>query len=200
MELKKWKPPYVDINSNPPFGSAIQGKTDSTLAWLKSVPAGPERNKLIELALRFAGNKPEVRALFSELPPESSVEAARSCVYRIFDDAEARVNFAASIPAGPAREAAWHAVGTRSSEPVPLPPGPDREATLHGMVLINSFKPERAWELMKQIDDPQRRLQVWDDIALNLSNPSSSFTAGRLQTWLNLPDMPEKWKQPWKAK
>jgi hypothetical protein len=164
------------------------------------VPAGPEKDKMIEMAIRYAGNQPEVPALFSELPPGSSVEAARFCVYRIGRDTEAQVSCAASIPAGPAREAAWHAVGTQSSEPVPLPPGPERDAMLQGMAGVNCFKPERAWELLKQIDDPQRRLQAWDDIALSLSYPSDSFSPSHLQTWLNLPDLPEEWKQPWKTK
>jgi hypothetical protein len=199
-ELSKWKQPYVDLNLDPPFASAIREKTDETLAWLKSVPAGSERNRFIELALRFSANRPEVRDLVAELPAESAVKAARICVLVLVDDSSARETFAASLPAGPVREAAWLAAGMRSSEPVSLPPGPDRNAMLQGMVMMNSFKPERAWQLLQQIDDPQRRLQAWDDIAFSLSSPSMSPTPGWLQTWLNLPDMPEEWKRPWKSK
>jgi hypothetical protein len=69
---------------------------------------------------------------------------------------------------------------------------------LQGMVTTNYTKPERAWQLLQQIDDPQRQLQAWDDVAFILSSMPASATS--LQTWLNLPDMPEEWKRPWKSK
>jgi hypothetical protein len=197
-ELSKWKQPYVDLNLDPPFASAIREKTDETLAWLKSVPAGPERNRLIETAFFTAANLPQVRDLVAELPTESAVKAARICVLVLVDDSSARETFAASLPAGPVREAAWLAVGIRSSEPVSLPPGPDRNAMLQGMVTTNYTKPERAWQLLQQIDDPRRQWQAWDDVAFILSSMPASATS--LQTWLNLPDMPEEWKRPWKSK
>lgn len=201
MELfSKWKQPYVDLNADPPFASAIREKTSETLAWLKSVPAGPERDRLIETALYSAANRPEVRDLVLELPTESAARGASICVLVLTDDPPARETFAANIPPGPVREAAWRAVGIRSTEPIDLPLGPDRDAMLQGMVTMNYHKPERAWNLLQQINDPQRQLEAWDDVALILSSPSIPGYGDHLQTWCNLPGMPEEWKRPWKSK
>ena len=60
------------------LGEAFASKPAETLAWLRSLPMGAERNRLMELALPLIGTREQALSVFATLPPEGQARTAGS--------------------------------------------------------------------------------------------------------------------------
>ncbi|MEO8351699.1 MAG: hypothetical protein ABI680_08205, partial [Chthoniobacteraceae bacterium] len=122
----------MELNGDP-FQTAFARKPEAAIAWLRSLPSGPERDRYAELALRYADPE-RVQSLFDDLPPDAAVRSAgRFASLVALKNREMAQDWASSVANPEARAAAWAAIGAQREEPLPLPPGPDRDAMLSGL-------------------------------------------------------------------
>ena len=68
---------------------------------------------------------------------------------------------------------------------------------LSGMAQCNLQNPEAAWMRTREINDPVRRRQAFDDMAYRLTFPQPSTKPSPVSDLLQLPEVPEEYKKPW---
>jgi hypothetical protein len=169
--------------------------------WLKSLPIGAERERMIEEAMVLdGGSNEELLAMAVELPADSQARLAENKIRRMGEDVNQLQMFAEQLPAGPERAAAWRAIARQLNKPLPLPPGPDRDEMLAGLARYGGGGPAQNWEWIKQITDLERRRQAFDDVAFSRANGPDITGANRLPEFLGLPGVPEEWKRPWRGR
>lgn len=201
-----------DIGWNSPFTAAMQAKPEATLAWVRTLPAGPERERYLEIAIRNAQDIESVKPLLQELSPDAADRAAAMIALRLADkDPDESRQWAESLPPGSARDAAWTALGANRTEPLELPPGRDRDAMLSGMAnSLSRSTPVKALEWVLEIGDPQLRRRTFDDVMWRLTRGridyslraytpgASEATLQRVREWLSGSDIPAEWRNAWR--
>jgi hypothetical protein len=186
-----------------PVGVAFRTNAGATLAWIQSLPEGPNRESLLLMAA-CQGNldRPQALALLSELAPENAPQAALYLAYRFKDDPAAGRAWAESLPPGPTRAAAWRNLGMVASVTPDLPPGPDRDAMLYGRRGSNNgmvLNPSTRLDMTLQIGDPVMRRDAFEDALEYYTGPDMSFYyPNEARAWLEKADVPEEWKQRWR--
>ena len=148
--------------------------------------------------------------LLAELPPEAAARgAARVAETLALRDFAKAQQWAESL-SGPAREAAWVAIGRLRIEPRPLPPGPDRDAMLRGSAETQATRtPLKAIERALEIGDPALRRRTFDDVLWQVHRGDIALGGGAsqsgtpdaekraVQQWLLDAKIPDDWKKPW---
>ena len=182
-----------------PFNKALEKQPAATLAWVRSLPPGADRDRLLELAATSGKDFEQTLGLFSELPADAAARVANRIGAFFQSEPERVQKWAASLPPGPAREETWQGIGAVTKEELPLPPGPDRDAMLSGMIRTfqNEKTTEQALALAVKIGDPLLRRDVIDEAmndAVNL-HPDKAEEARALLEKTNIPD---EWKQRWR--
>lgn len=179
-----------------PLATALEKQPEKTLAWLRSLPPGPERERLIETAAVELKDVEQAVALFSSLPPEAAARTAFGVALK-FNGSERGPQWAGSLPPGLARLRAWEGIGDQASKALDLPPGPDRDAMLSGLAQRNTLtNPIFALEHMMQIADPIRRRDIFEEVVE--SNIPFESRVKQVSEWLNSSTVPEEWKHRWR--
>jgi hypothetical protein len=144
--LAPWKPGVIQ--------SALTGDPMGTLEWIRQQPAGPDRERWIELAVQSQlamsytqsqSQSPEsipgawrlevLGPLVLELPVDGATDAVGKLVRGAAAKEKERVlSWVTALPTGPLRTEAWVAVGESPWLTVNPPPGPDRDAYLTGQI------------------------------------------------------------------
>jgi hypothetical protein len=201
---KDWQEHSGELVPRAPLDNALGGTSDETIEWIKKLPIGPERAKLIERAIELSeARKPELFALANELSPESQ---GRVCAIRVRGmrlNAEECQKFVESLPPGVMREAAWREIGKSylyfGFANLPEA-GPDHDALLAGMSVASNSVIGFGTPLFQLIADPMRRREVFDDLALRLDQSSEMTGGDAFENLMNSPDVPAEWKKPWRQR
>jgi hypothetical protein len=174
------------------------------MQWLRTLPAGPERERLCELAILANPKSAELGSLLTEVSPDGTARAIHSIVAFSRGDTERIDQLQSQLPAGVAREAYWRERGVTAREPLPAPAGPERDAMLAGMICRSGETPAQAWALIQQIEDPQRRMNAFDDMMYNLRpqendeyRTEAPARHEAFRQWLENSDVPNEWKTSW---
>ncbi len=200
------------------IGAAMNGDPLKTLQWVQTLPAGDERDRLLERAvsatskLTFppvaADRAAMVLGLLQQLPPEAQARAAFSLGWssghngRIED---VRV-WTERLGDGALRSAAVEAAvayrydanpGNREKLLAQFPDGPERDGALTGIARREGDEtPARAAQTAGEIADPAARRKVLDGIVGNWleRNPAQA------RAWLlDAKTLPSEWTQAWLA-
>jgi hypothetical protein len=202
----------AEMGASSPLSAVIREKPDATLAWVRSLPAGPDRERYLELAILHGLDAEKALPLLADLPPEAAGRSAtRIAGWLAGKNPTHAQQWAASLPAGPMREEAWAALGAPRTEPLPLPPGPDRDAMLRGMATARATSaPVEALERVLEIGDAALRRRTFDDVFWQLNrgrielghgawtDGASESAVRAAQAWLQTAKVPEDWKQAWR--
>ena len=180
-----------------PFRTALEKQPEATLAWLRSLPPGAERDRVTETAIGAMKDARSALSLFATLPPDSAARTAFS-MGKIFGDAEEGRAWARSLPPGPVRIKAWQGLANSFQKPFDLPSGPDRDAVLAGKD-YDSDDVEEQMQALSQISDPILRRDEIDavmELTIEIFGPAASDKARAALEKTNVPD---EWKQRWRA-
>jgi hypothetical protein len=202
----------MEMGMDSPFSAAMREKPDATLAWVCALPAGPDRDRFLELAIRSGADIEKVRPLLAELPPEAAVRGAAQIAGRLAVKNPAQAQqWAESLPSGPMREEAWASLGAFRTEALPLAPGPYRDAMLRGMASAHATSaPVQALERVMEIGDVALRRRTFDDVFWQLNrgpidlghggwmSGASESALHAARAWLETAKIPEDWKQAWR--
>ena len=134
------------------------------------------------------------------MAPEAQARVAAS-VTRLFEKEPARgQQWAASLPGGPARLAAWNGIGALSVPDLDLPPGLDRDAYIAGTLNRNGLATPLAGRFVTvlKIQDPAMRRASFDGVMERYSYMKDF--AEQTREALNAASVPEEWKQPWRER
>ena len=181
-----------------PLATALEAQPEATLRWLHGLPAGADRDRVLELAATSAKKPDQALAAFAGLPPEGQTRAAPS-VARLFEKEPARgQQWAASLPGGPARVAAWKGIGALSAPDLELPPGLDRDAYIAGTLNRNGSAVPPAGKLatVLTIQDATIRHASFDEVMEQIGYMKDSNEATREA--LKTVNVPEEWKRRWR--
>jgi hypothetical protein len=187
----------LGLSGSSPLQLAAENQPDAVVAFLRSLPDGPERDRYIQQVALSAADKSAISAFISELPMSPLV--AGSQVATLLRDMTKAQEFARQLPVGESREAAWVQLGSALREPLPVAPGPDRDAMLLGMARKQGNHPEPAWIHISEISDPVLRRKAFDDLACSLAFPSPNTVSFSLRSLLELPGVPDEYKKPWRG-
>jgi hypothetical protein len=183
-----------------PLAAAFE-KPEETMAWIRSLPPGPDRERMLVWSVGYMKTPEQGIAVFNELPPEAATRAVHSVVSRFKEDSDGARAWVESLPQGPARIAAWHSLGSMTSTPIDLHPGPERDAMLSGRAFGMGVGagPIPRLELISQIDDSVVKRDLFDQaIELNAQINPSDWLQQSLD-WMEKSDLPEDWKRSWRA-
>jgi hypothetical protein len=187
--------------SSTPLQGAFLYQPAATVAYLQQLPPGPERNQLYQFAVTAAPDRNQALYFFSQLPAAEAARVAESLASRFRDYPAGGYSWAASLPAGDARSAAWRGLGTVApGAEVDLPPGPDRDAMLHGWLFANGDRvAEQSLELAMQISDPTVRRDAFDEMMEQYTTGFFGSQADQARRWMETSTaIPEEWKRPWR--
>jgi hypothetical protein len=108
------------------------------------------------------------------------------------------------LPSGGARDAYWREIGVTATEPVAGLTGRERDAMLAGMICRSGETLERAWGWVEEIEDPQRRMEAFDDMMFSLRpmdsdeyRPDARKRHEAFRQWLTNSEVPDDWKRLW---
>jgi len=182
------------------LATALEKQPEATLEWLRSLPAGAERDRVAELAASATKNREQALALFAMLPAEAQARVAGAVARRFGDDQTGAREWAATLPAGPTRMQAWKGIGALDGTGAEPPPGADRDAFLIGSLDRSGIVPPPSEKLaiVLRIGDPVQRRHAFDNVIgryMGFENFAKE-TRAALDTVL----VPEEWKQPWRAR
>jgi hypothetical protein len=184
--------------------AAIIEKPEATMEWLRALSPGPERTRLIELAALAADKNADIESLVADLPEDAAGRVVKRVAMSMRDDQERIQRWAGDLPAGPARDAAWRAVGlTAKAGTLSLPPVPDRDAMFDGVAQWHRDDVAQGWSYLQQIDDPDRRRQAFDDLIRDIRPPQDYWLPDDkrvriFREWMANTEIPEEWKKPWR--
>jgi hypothetical protein len=195
---------WAQESSGSPLREAARAHPAATVEWLRTLPAGAERERLCEVAILENPKNADLTSLLPEISPEGIPRAVGYMVAYSRNDPVRLEQLESELPAGIAREAYWRAMGVTAREPLPRAVGPERDAMLTGMICRSGEAPDRAWELIQQVEDPQRRMNAFDDMMYHLRpqeqdehRTDAPARHEAFRQWLNNPAVPEEWKTPW---
>jgi hypothetical protein len=116
-----------------PLLNAFATNPDATVAWLRSLPEGPARDDVYEIAAGTSPHPKTALQLFSELPPDAASRAAFDIAKRFAVHPEVGLNWIESLPPGAVRQRAFAGFGASGfgEEPSRIE---DRDAWLSGRV------------------------------------------------------------------
>jgi hypothetical protein len=185
--------------SSRPLQSAWAQNPDATLAWLRSVPSGPERDSVAAASVKVAQTSASLLAIYGLLSPAQQTEAAPRVMAGLYqrDPAAAR-NFASQLPAGETREHVWRTAGRFATAPLELPAGPDRDAMFDGLAIRHAADPAQASGYLLQIADPAMRRRAFDHVMWQSLREAPADKAAAARQWLESADVPAEWKQAWR--
>jgi len=183
-----------------PIQLAMETKPAAVKAWLHGLPVGTARTATVVQTLSVMREPQEMLPLLALLPAESASQGVETIAAKFgglrFEEAR---RWAESLPAGPARTAAWTSLGKNRGNVEPqMPRGPDRDALLRGMTQINIYSessPERPMKHALGIDDPRLRRQTFDELMERWVG-STKYRETAVP-WLGGAAVPEDWKVPW---
>ena len=181
-----------------PLATALEAQPEATLRWLHALPAGADRDRVFELAATVAKTSDQALSVFAGLAPEAQTRVASS-VARLFEKEPARgQQWAASLPGGPARVAAWKGIGALSAPDVELPPGLDRDAYIAGTLNRNgpAVPPAGKLATVLTIQDATIRHASFDEVMEQIGYMKDSNEATREA--LKTVNVPEEWKRRWR--
>lgn len=199
------------------LGEALAAHPDTTLVWLQQLPAGPDRERLLERALHDSlwrvpeeqlfreGNAFAMR-LFNELAVESQVRATTKLGEKraqrgdLTDLHEWAENFSAGAARANAIAGAMRASYERDASRVEAllastTSSADRDAALRGLAgaMSNSAPAEAATRALG-INDPSIRRETLGTVVTAWQN----LDPARADAWLNdTATIPDAWKQLW---
>ncbi len=183
-----------------PLATAIEAQPEATLRWLHALPAGADRERVLELATTVAKKPDQALTAFAALAPEAQARVASS-VARLFEkEPERGQQWAASLQGGPARIAAWNGIGAFGGPDIELPPGLDHDAYIAGTLNRNGLVTPLAerFATVLKIQDPAMRHASFDGVMAGYSYMNDS--AEQTREALNTASVPEEWKQPWRER
>lgn len=178
-----------------PLASALEKKPEETLAWIGALPAGPDRDRLLESAINAKLKLEQALQLFSSLTPEAAARTAASMAAKFTNDLARGEEWASALPAGAAREQAWAGLGQIGGEKITPPSGADRDAYLSGRVNGSGLRGAEKLDVALQISDPVKRRDVMDEYIEGFGK----FAAKETRAWLDTAQVPEDWKIRWRA-
>jgi hypothetical protein len=200
-----------ELGMSSPLAAAMRENPDATLGWVRGLPPGRERERYLEMIVAAGSDGAKLQPLLSELSGEAAVRAAGKLASNLgYKDFEKAREWAASLPMGASREAAWIALGAQRTEPLDLPPGPDRDALFSGMATGQYHSaPVKSLERVLQIENPALRRRTFDDVMAMITRgdlelgynarvhgvPASELE--KVQAWLATAKVPGDWKEPW---
>jgi len=187
----------AEYSYDSPLRTAARKQPEAVIAFLRSLPAGPERDRYIQQTVWSAGDKPAVQSFMSELPMTPYIMQAQ--LSRIGSDVPKAEEYVKQLPQGSLRELGWRQLGSRLTEPLPVEAGPERDAMLLGMAQRNLNNAEALWSRLSEIGDAGRRKQAFDDLACKIAFPPPGFEYQSLSELLSLPAVPEEYKAPWRG-
>ena len=156
---------FADLGYPLLAGTKDKDSAAVTLNWVQTLPPGPDRDRYLELTMRFV-NPDLLAGLVTQLPIDAAKLAAQ--MYASPYGSEPQIAWAMTL-SGDVRLAALAAIGARINDlrelPIQVPPGPDRDAILRGMALKENQEPQVAQEVAKRIGEPKLRQQVLDDLS-----------------------------------
>ncbi|MHA3771709.1 hypothetical protein ACXR0O_09255 [Verrucomicrobiota bacterium sgz303538] len=183
-----------------PLAEAFKSKPAETLAWLHSLPAGGERDRVLELAIPASPDLERALKLFEMLSPDAAARAAGKMGFRFVDAPERAKDWTLSLPAGPVREAALQTLGIFVTG-LELPPGPERDAYLSGSVHRSTLNgtaqtPTEKLQIIEKIGNPVLRRDVLNEtmeeyVTLKWSSKEAAKA-------LDAANFPEEWKRRWR--
>jgi hypothetical protein len=178
-----------------PLAKALEKQPDATTAWLRAMPAGAERDRVVELAINASRNVDQALALLSTVPPEVAARTANGIVQK-FGDPERAHQWVTTLPAGPIRLAGWAGLGALSSADFEIPTGPERDAYLSGTLYRTGLVPEPEERLttIAAIRDPVLQRDLLDEIMESYQRDSR---AERARSALAKAPFPAEWKTRW---
>jgi hypothetical protein len=181
-----------------PFYSAFRFRLEQTLDWLKSLPPGIQRDRLVEESVSRVFKDEHFQLLEGLRPglgPQIAGQKTRLCGVNV----EKMQDFARSLPPGPEREAAWMVIGERAKDLIEVEPGPDRDAMLRAMVRARGGDRtlEEKIDLVSEISDPEKRRDAFDDLAFIIERTREDSENRQMEKLLAMPGVPEDWKQLW---
>jgi hypothetical protein len=201
----------AEMDYETPLGAALSSKPDAALAWIRALPTGAERERYLEFAITRAPDLAKVKPFIAELSPEAATRAAGRIASRLAYQQAAQAQQWAESLSGPMREAAWTAIGSTRTEPLPLPPGPDRDAMLSGLAIARAQQaPEQALDRVLEIRDPALRRRTFDDVLWKLNRGPVDLGGGAsmrgatetaraaASAWIERANIPEDWKRAWR--
>ena len=181
-----------------PLGKALEEKPEATLAWLRALPAGGDRDRVVELAVMLCRHRDQALALFLTLPADAAARTAEKIANLFSEDPKRGREWAASLPAGPARAQAWAGLGAFPDKTFDLPPGPDRDALLSGTLHRSGVVPPPAERLapLLEIGDPVLRRDMLDEWMESYIFGGGNVDEARAA--LEAAGIPDDWKQRWR--
>jgi hypothetical protein len=182
-----------------PLATALKKQPEATLNWLQNLPAGAERDRLLEIAVAGAKAHEQAVTLFSMLAPEAQTRTAAQVANTFQKDLDGGCKWAASLPAGPARARAWEGIGALWFADAEPQAGPDRDAYLIGSLRRDGIVPPPGERLaiVYRIDDPVRRHDAFDEMMERYSR-FGDFPKD-MRSELEAASVPEEWKKKWRA-
>jgi hypothetical protein len=179
---------YVSYGANRGFGSrtliaaAIETDRAQTLDWLRTQPASPARDEMLQYGI-WTATVDEKLQIYAELTPRGKANAAANLVNSCFargqeprsgaDRLEPWIN---TQPPGPARSAAIQAFAScqaRTTQDVETlvnqwPAGPDRDAAFRGISSsLTNNDPKRALDFARRVSAPGTCEPIFERIAQN---------------------------------
>ena len=181
-----------------PLATALKAQPEATIAWLRSLPPGTDRERLTELAVTWELIADDAVALFASLSPEAAARTAYQVAQKFQGKLEEGRAWAETLPPGRARSQAWRALGASVNKPLDLPPGADRDAMLSGLATGESRRsdPVDALQHVMQIGDVPLRHDVFDQV-MERSIGTEAY-ARPILGWLETADVPQEWKSRWR--
>lgn len=183
---------------SPPLEQAMRADSAATAAWLRSLPAGAERDTLIQHALNQSSPFPESLDLFAQLPPELQAATAGSVARIAFENQSGKAReWASTLPAGPVQDAAWRGLARVADIPEDFPEGRIRDLMLDVSSL--NAEPDKALPLIAKITDPAARRRAFENAMWSALHERDPSTAAKARELLETCDFPPAWKTALRA-
>ena len=180
-----------------PLEQAMRADSAATAAWLRSLPAGAERDALIQHAVQ-ASRGPQSLELFAQLPPERQAGVAASVISAAFQNQSAKAReWASTLPAGSVQDAAWRGLARVADIPEDFPEGRIRDLMLDTRAL--HADPDKALPLIAKITDPAARRRAFENAMWSALHERDPSTAAKARELLETCDFPPAWKTALRA-
>lgn len=181
-----------------PFEQAMRTDSAATAEWLRSLPAGEDRDALIQRAIAQSSGGSESLALFAQLPPERQAAVAASVVVGAFQNQSAKAReWASTLPVGPVQDAAWRGLARVADIPEDFPEGRIRDLMLDVRSL--NADPEHALPLIAKITDLASRRRSFENAMWGALHERDPSTAAKARELLETCDFPPAWKTALRA-
>jgi hypothetical protein len=181
-----------------PLAKAFEKQPEATLAWLRTLPPGAERDRVTELAVNSCRDVDQALALFATLPAENAARTAGGIVAKFGGDAARAHQWVTALPPGPARLAGWAGLGALPNAKFDIPVGPDRDAYLTGTLHRSGLvpKPEERLATIAEVSDSVLRHDLFDEV---MEEHDGGWQSDDAEAALANAPFPDEWKQRWRA-